>query len=69
MDSILKNEVGNISPFAGNDFVCSGCGIHLTDWMWFCDGKLVDYYNFNYCPNCGAKVKAMKYEEAVLNGR
>ena len=43
-----------------DQFVCSRCGIELQDW---CrverdeDGDITYHeYEFNYCPNCGAKL-------------
>ena len=54
----------NDSVFASCDeFICSKCGIHLTDW-----GKIeiesnddtepwIKEYSFRYCPNCGRRVE------------
>lgn len=40
-----------------DDFLCSKCGIHLTDWVRM-DVKEDDRYEyeFKFCPNCGAKI-------------
>lgn len=40
-----------------DDFLCSKCGIHLTDWFRI-DAKEDDCYEyeFKFCPNCGAKI-------------
>lgn len=42
-------------------FVCSNCGIELQDWHRVerdeDDGDITYHqYEFNYCPNCGAKM-------------
>lgn len=42
-------------------FVCSNCGIELQDWHRIEhneDGDIAYHeYEFNYCPNCGAKIE------------
>lgn len=44
-----------------DQFVCSNCGIELQDWHRVErdeDGDITHHeYEFNYCPNCGAKIK------------
>ena len=43
-----------------DQFVCSNCGIELQDWHRVErdeDGDITYHeYEFNYCPNCGAKM-------------
>ena len=43
-----------------DQFVCSNCGIELQDWRRVErdeDGDITYHeYEFNYCPNCGAKL-------------
>ena len=44
-----------------DQFVCSNCGIELQDWHRVerdeDDGDVTYHeYEFNYCPNCGAKI-------------
>ena len=45
---------------ACDQFVCSNCGIELIDWRRVDhdeDGDITYHeYEFNYCPNCGAKL-------------
>lgn len=40
-----------------DDFLCSKCRIHLTDWFRM-DAKEDDRYEyeFKFCPECGAKI-------------
>lgn len=54
----IYDEATNESDFAYcDDFLCSKCGIHLTDWVRM-DAKEDDRYEyeFKFCPNCGAKI-------------
>lgn len=44
-----------------DQFVCSNCGIELQDWHRVerdeDDGDVTYHeYEFNYCPNCGARI-------------
>ena len=46
-----------------DEFVCSNCGIQLRGWYsieQYPDGD-IEYndYEFNFCPNCGAKIKEL----------
>ena len=45
-----------------DQFVCSNCGIELQDWHRVErdeDGDITYHeYEFNYCPNCGAKMES-----------
>ena len=62
---IMPNVTKNTSQIAHCDrFICEKCGIHLKDWARV---KVKEYedgykdeglyeYEFEYCPNCGAKV-------------
>ena len=48
-----------------DEFVCSKCGIHLIDWVKESidedyDDEIHSEYVFKYCPNCGAKIKAVE---------
>lgn len=61
----IPNVTKNTSEIAHCDrFICEKCGIHLKDWARV---KIEEYedgykeeglyeYEFEYCPNCGAKV-------------
>lgn len=61
----IPNVTKNTSEIAHCDrFICEKCGIHLKDWARV---KVEEYedgykeeglyeYEFEYCPNCGAKV-------------
>ncbi len=42
-----------------DEFRCSECGIHLEDWIKCADEENDVWveYEFNYCPNCGSKMK------------
>lgn len=53
-----------------DQFVCSNCGIELQDWHRVerdeDDGDITYHpYEFNYCPNCGAKIdkRTLKYAD------
>ena len=53
-----------------DQFVCSNCGIELQDWLRVerdeDDGDITYHpYEFNYCPNCGAKIdkRTLKYAD------
>lgn len=62
---VIPNVTKNTSEIAHCDrFICEKCGIHLKDWARV---KVEEYedgykeeglyeYEFEYCPNCGAKV-------------
>ena len=62
---IMPNLTKNTSEIAHCDrFICEKCAIHLKDWARV---KIEEYedgykeeglyeYEFEYCPNCGAKV-------------
>ena len=62
---VIPNVTKNTSEIAHCDrFICEKCGIHLKDWARV---KIEEYedgykdedlyeYEFEYCPNCGAKV-------------
>lgn len=62
---IMPNVTKNTSEIAHCDrFICEKCGIHLKDWArveieeyedGYKDEGLYEY-EFEYCPNCGAKV-------------
>ena len=40
-----------------DDFLCSKCGIHLTDWVRMDANEEDRYeYEFKFCPECGAKI-------------
>jgi len=47
---------------ACDEFICSECGIHLTDWIRveIDDNNCISCfeYEFRYCPNCGSEVEA-----------
>lgn len=61
-----NNVTHNISKFNHyDDFVCSSCGIILSDWVQSeyeydenYNVKQVKHpkYKFKYCPNCGKKI-------------
>lgn len=62
---IMPNVTKNTSEIAHCDrFICEKCGIHLKDWARvkveeYEDGykeEALNEYEFEYCPNCGAKV-------------
>lgn len=47
------------------EFFCSNCGIQLRRWYGIehhPDAEDIDYnnYEFNYCPNCGARIKRIE---------
>lgn len=57
-DNEREDEATNEGDLAYcDDFLCSKCGIHLTDWFRI-DAKEDDCYEyeFKFCPNCGAKI-------------
>ena len=52
-------NIGTLHPV--DEFICSECGIVLEGWTRVVtdedDGELYYYeYEFNHCPNCGAKM-------------
>lgn len=60
----MKPEIytTNLSEIAWCDkFICKACGIHLEGWarveMSEEFGEDHFEYEFNFCPNCGAKIK------------
>ena len=62
---VIPNVTKNTSEIAHCDkFICEKCGIHLKDWARVKVEKYEDgykdeglnEYEFEYCPNCGAKV-------------
>lgn len=46
--------------FDSDEFICSECGIHLTDWVKIesddSDEEERSDYLLCYCPNCGKKI-------------
>lgn len=45
-----------------DQFICKECGIHLREWSCYKidedNGEEYSYeYSFNYCPNCGRKIR------------
>ena len=44
-----------------DEFVCSACGVHLTDWRRQISTDDGEYFEVEYvplyCPNCGAKIE------------
>ena len=61
MNNEQAKKCHNVSYYAECDqFVCSNCGIALQDWRRVDrdeDGEVTYHeWEFNYCPNCGAKV-------------
>lgn len=62
------NENHNYAEYG--QFVCSNCGIELQDWLRVEHDEDDGYtkyheYEFNYCPNCGAKIDkhTLKYAD------
>lgn len=54
-----------------DEFVCSNCGIQLRGWYsieQYPDGD-IEYndYEFNFCPNCGAKIKRIEQIKELVN--
>lgn len=47
-----------------DEFFCSNCGIQLRGWYSIeqdpYDGDIKYDYEFNYCPNCGARIKRIE---------
>lgn len=57
----VKHGYNKTSMHPVDEFVCSKCGFICTDYMetvYDEDGEYTYYreYEFNYCPNCGAKM-------------
>lgn len=73
---VIPNVTKNTSEIAHCDrFICEKCGIHLKDWARV---KVEEYedgykdeglyeYEFEYCPNCGAKVVNNKEDNINTN--
>lgn len=58
MNENIYEETTNEGDLAYcDDFLCSKCGIHLTDWFRM-DAEEEDRYEyeFKFCPECGAKI-------------
>ena len=56
-----KTCMNESNLFDGDEFICSECGIHLTDWVMIeknddCDEETRSEYMLCYCPNCGKKI-------------
>ena len=61
-NTVEDDTVKNSAEVDGHDeFVCSGCGLHLAEWVRVevdDDGDRDTYsYEFEFCPRCGKKVK------------
>ncbi len=53
---IARAHNENLNYSRCDEFICSVCGVRLKDWVRFDEEDNTFEFDFNYCPNCGAKI-------------